>query len=57
LEAARIIDAAAKLRPFHVLERRNRLDPLQIDFRLLAAADRRPHPFPAGSAASAWSLR
>ncbi len=42
VEAARIIDAAAKLRPFHILERRNRLDPLQIDFRLLAAADRRP---------------
>src|SRR4029079_12024594 len=42
VEAARIIDAAAKLRPFHVLERRNRLDPLQIDFRLLAAANRRP---------------
>ena len=42
VEAARIIDAAAKLRPFHVLERRNRLDPLQIDFRLLATADRRP---------------
>ena len=42
VEAARIIDAAAKLRPFHVLERRNRLDPLQIDLRLLAAADRRP---------------
>ena len=42
VEAARIIDAAAELRPFHVFERRNRLDPLQIDFRLLAAADRRP---------------
>jgi hypothetical protein len=42
VEAARIVDAAAKLRPFHVLERRNRLDPLQIYFRLLAAADRRP---------------
>jgi len=34
------------LRPFHVLQRRNRLDPLQIDLDvvlgLLAAADRRP---------------
>ena len=42
VETARVIDAAAELRPFHVLERRNRLDPLQIDLRLLAAADRRP---------------
>ena len=41
VEAARIIDAAAELRPFHVFQRRNRLDPLQIDLRLLAAADRR----------------
>ena len=42
VETARIVDAAAELRPLHVLQRRNRLDPLQIDLRLLAATGRGP---------------
>jgi len=45
VEATCIIDAAAELRPFHVLQRRNRLDPFQVDLNvdlgLLAAANRR----------------
>jgi hypothetical protein len=45
VEAACIVDAATELRPFHVFQRRNRLDPIQInlnvDLGLLAAADRR----------------
>ncbi|HWL73052.1 MAG TPA: hypothetical protein VNQ74_04190, partial [Burkholderiaceae bacterium] len=36
VETAGIIDAAAELRPFYVFQRRNRLDPLQIDLGLLA---------------------
>ena len=37
VETARIIDAAAELRPFYARQRRDRLDPLQIDLALLAA--------------------
>jgi pimeloyl-ACP methyl ester carboxylesterase len=38
VEAACIVDAAAELRPFYARERRDCLDPLQIDSALLAAA-------------------
>ena len=40
VETAGIVDAAAKLRPFYALQRRDRLDPFQVDLALLARRGR-----------------
>jgi hypothetical protein len=42
VEAACIIDAAAELGPFHIGERRNRLDPIEIASALLGAVSGGP---------------
>lgn len=42
VEAARVIDAAAELGPFHIGERRNRLDPIEIASALLGAVSGGP---------------